>query len=241
MVKFINSELVGRKIRWEDDISELGNSTYKLTERAIRSGKSEEALKLLEYSHTEAVNLHDAVIEFAAAELSFIADNLGEAYLEKLWRHVGEKVMASLFTKLEPWSPEEMVALWAELQRAHSAGPDRLGEFSVVEEADRFVLSFAPCGSGGRLRKMGKAGGLTSKSYPWSWGKAGVPYYCSHCCVFFELMPVETLGYPIRIHENVDRPEMPCVQIVYKAPELVPEHYFTRIGAKRDPSRFPSK
>ena len=146
-----------------------------------------------------------------------------------------------MFTKLEPWSPEEMVALWAELQRAHCAGPDRLGEFSVVEETDRFILTFDPCGSGGRLRKMGKAGGLTSKNYPWSWGRAGVPYYCSHCCVFFELMPIETLGYPIRIHENVDRPEMPCVQIVYKAPELVPEHYFARIGAKRDPSRFLSK
>jgi hypothetical protein len=238
MAKFINSKLLGRKIRWDDDVSELGKSTYKLTEQLIKSGKAEEALELLEYEQAEWINLHDAIIEFAAAELTFVVENFGEAHIDKLWRHVGKRTVEFLFANLDSQTPEEMVALYTELQRAHGAGSERLGEFSVVEGPDRFVMSFDPCGSGGRLRKMGKAGGLTVKSYPWSWSKTGVPYYCAHCCLFFELMPAETLGYPIRIHENVDSPDKPCVQIVYKDPALIPEHYFTRIGVERDPSRF---
>ena len=240
MTKLITSSSLGRKIRWEDKISDLGKSTHKLAEQAILRGDTKEALELMEFAHKEWIGMNDAMTEFAASELSFIVDNLGEEILEKLWRHVGGKVLATMFSRVESTTPEEKVALYAELQRAHGAGAQRWGELGVTEEPERFVMSIDPCGSGGRLRRMGKDG-LTSKAYRWSWGKVGVPYYCTHCCVFWELAPTEVLGYPIRIHENVDRPELPCVQFVYKDPKKIPDSYFNRIGAKKDLSLFSKK
>ena len=50
---------------------------------------------------------------------------------------------------------------------------------TVIEEAERFVITHDPCGSGGKLRRKGQFG-VTKHAYQWSWGKAGVPYYCTH-------------------------------------------------------------
>jgi hypothetical protein len=111
-------------------------------------------------------------------------------------------------------------------------------------------MGFNPCGSGGRMRRIGEVDktpprtgkvfnlGVTKKAYPWSWGKVGVPYYCIHCCVFHEILPIEWRGYPIKITEYSDDPMAPCYWYFYKDPALIPDHYFTRIGKKKDPSKF---
>jgi hypothetical protein len=49
---------------------------------------------------------------------------------------------------------------------------------------------------------------------------------------------IELRGYPVRITLVGDKPEDPCVHLFYKKPELIPEEYFTRIGMKKDPSKF---
>jgi hypothetical protein len=72
--------------------------------------------------------------------------------------------------------------------------------------------------------------GTTKKPYPWSWNKSGIPYYCCHCCVYFEIIPIELVGYPIRVHEISDDPYAPCIHYYYKKPELIPEKYYKRIG-----------
>ena len=75
--------------------------------------------------------------------------------------------------------------------------------------------------------------GKTSKPYFWSWSKAGVPYYCTHCCIWHEIMPIETQGYPLKVTEYSDDPNEPCKWYFYKRPELIPEEYFVRIGKKK--------
>jgi hypothetical protein len=51
-------------------------------------------------------------------------------------------------------------------------------------------------------------------------------------------MAIEAQGYPVKITEYSDDPNAPCVWLFYKKPELIPEHYFTRIGMKKDPKKF---
>ena len=81
--------------------------------------------------------------------------------------------------------------------------------------------------------------GKTSKPYPWSWGKANVPYYCTHCCLWHEVMSTEVRGYPLRITESpLDDYQQPCRSYFYKDPESIPQKYFERIGFKKDPSKF---
>ncbi len=108
-------------------------------------------------------------------------------------------------------------------------------------------MVFDPCGSGGRMRRTGEIDkipprdgppfnlGRTKKAWPWSWSKAGVPYYCVHCCIWSEIIPTELNGYPTRVTLWNEDPEKPCRWAFYKKPDLIPEEYFTRIGMKRDP------
>jgi hypothetical protein len=143
-----------------------------------------------------------------------------------------------------------LVYKYAEFARFHRSGPGEVGNVEIAEEEDRYVFSTDPCGSGGRMRRVGEIDGspprtnqpynlgVTTKAYPWSWGKAGVPYYCVHCCVWSEIITIENKGYSIRITEYNEDPQGPCKRYFYKKPELIPEEYFTRVGKIKDPSKF---
>ncbi len=125
--------------------------------------------------------------------------------------------------------------------RAHRSGPGELGEIEILEESDRYVISFNPCGSGGRMRRGGgidstpsRLGppfnfGVTGKPYPWSWEKKGFLNYCLHCCIWSELLPIEWIGYPIRITDYNPNHEKPCRFLFYKFSDLIPEFYYERI------------
>jgi len=69
-------------------------------------------------------------------------------------------------------------------------------------------------------------------AYPWSWGRKGVPYYCCHCYLMHDIIPIEIRGSPCEslIRENG---KDPCIYYYYKKPELIPEEFFTRIGVKK--------
>ena len=139
-------------------------------------------------------------------------------------------------------SPSERLQYHAEMERADYSGPEGKA-FDVWEEPDRYVMELNPCGSCGKLRRAEAAGtgpslGKTSKAYPWSWGKANVPYYCVHNCLWWEVMSIEDVGYPVKIYEWAEDPGEPCRAFIYKDPLKIPEEYLTRVGKKRDPSKI---
>jgi hypothetical protein len=111
-------------------------------------------------------------------------------------------------------------------------------------------MEFNPCATGGRMRRAienerkstGNSElsetGKTKKPYTWSWGKKGVFYYCIHCCLWHEILPIEWRGYPIKIAEYSEDPMAPCYFYFYKDPKLIPDYYFTRVGKKKNPLLF---
>lgn len=219
MVRLEKSKALQRKIR-QDDVKEMAKPTWDLVRDAIKSGKVNEALEFISYGCTENKAMHDSAVSFAEMALTQLA-RFGEEELDKLFRdRYGPQVQAWIST-----TPGVMESLYrcVEYQRGH------FGEFTVTEEPDRYVAKYDPCGSGGRLRRT-RGVGTTKKAYPWSWSKAGVPYYCTHCCLMMEIIPIELRGYPIRINIPGDKPEDPCIHLFYKKPELIPEEYFTRVG-----------
>ena len=234
MAKFGISETLQRETR-KDDIAQIGISTWTLAKGALKANDIEQAEKLMDQGIFELRQTHDVVVRTTAEWLDYIAKNLGEEHVAKVWgcSLPGPDGMK----KLAAAAAQERIYQFTEVFRGHSGGPANLGDLTVVEEADRFVMTHNPCGSGGRVRRTGLYG-VTKRAYPWSWGKAGVHYYCVHCCLFWEITATNVCGFPLRIHENVDRPQEPCVQYVYKRPELIPERYFTRLGLKRNPTQF---
>ena len=228
MFRLEKSEALQRKIR-QDDPTDLGIPTPTLARQAIQAGKVDEALELIDYNYTEGIILHDGMISFLEETFNYLATNFGEEEVEKVLRHRYEPRMADWLSTAS--SVREVLQRCAEFQRSHYSN------ITIVEEPDRYVTTCDPCGSGGRLRRT-RSVEVTKKAYPWSWSKSGVPYYCTHCSIMWEIVPIELRGYPIRITLPGDRPEDPCIHLFYKKPELIPEDYFTRVGMKKDVSQF---
>lgn len=236
MVKLEMSPHLGRKIRREG-WKELGMPSWTAAEQLIRDGKIKEGLELFEYARFSTNARRNNLCRLFDTALKYIGDNMGDEHIERFWMNL-EKELPNFRRNLTAGTVEEAVQIDADIQHGHHCGPTGLGDLTIVEEPDRYVVTLDPCGSGGRVIRDG-IGGVTKKAYPWSWGKAGVPYHCCHCAVLWEITPIEERGYPLKIHENVGKVNEPCIHLYYKSPELIPEHYFTRVGKKRDPSRFP--
>ncbi|MBM3789216.1 MAG: hypothetical protein FJW35_02575 [Acidobacteria bacterium] len=245
-----HSRKLGRKIIRAEKLSGHGVNTYSKLKTLIREGRSEEALAMVDYLHIEGKGLHDLYCDWTYADLDYVAGKYGEEEVYHILRYAKQVLSKVFYGRVPQLTVEETVVFFAEAMRAHRTGPKELGDFVLREEPDRYVMEFDPCGSGGRMRRVGEVDqtpprtgpplnlGRTQQAYPWTWGKSGVPYYCIHCCVWHEIMAIEAQGYPTKITEYSDDPAVPCVWLFYKKPELIPEEYFTRIGMRKDPSRF---
>ncbi len=237
-------------MRVEDDLKELGENTLDKLKEAIERGDREQALALADYLFLEGKGVHDGPGDVIYAMLDWIARNQGEEGIPEALRFARQILAHGQFALAANLTQADFLKLYAEYMRGHRSGPGELGDIEIWEEDDRWVLSFDPCGSGGRMARGPQDGsgsrteppfnlGKTSSPQPWAWGKVGVPYYCAHCCVWNEIMGIEANGYPSRITEYpADDPSKPCRWYFYKDPNLIPEEYFQRVGFKKDPSRF---
>ncbi|MCA9790610.1 MAG: hypothetical protein KC910_02395 [Candidatus Eremiobacteraeota bacterium] len=190
-----------------------------------------------------AAALHDRLFEFCWAYASAVLAELGQARAEQA---LSETLRSCSFYE-GAWAggmildTGEMAAVLAEHLRAHFSGPDRAGQATVREEEDFFLIELAPCGSGQAMR-AGEAGrrpefGAFPEASPMTWGRTDVPVYCAHCAVN-ELESVHRLGYPRWVTEFDPDASRPCAWKLYKDPARIPQEYFDRLGARRDPSRF---
>lgn len=168
-------------------------------------------------------------------------------------REHGEEAMADLLrdsvsgpmvrgrtahAQLAGMSGRDIVLMTAETMRSHFSGVGARGQVEVAEEDDRYVLSFDPCGSAGRARRLteGSDSLLASPSahvegaHDWTWGDKGVCPYCAHCSFANEILPMETIGRPKRIALYPTNVSEPCRWIVYKDPADIPAEYYERVG-----------
>ena len=257
------SERLGRSIR-KDEPEQLGVPTFTLIEEAIREGRVEDALALVDYWYEgECTPSHYFFFDWMYANQTFAAANFGEEHIEGMYRfetglrpehktesHPGPRTIEGFPAELlRVDRGEELAKRQMEMMRSHYLPPG--GRIWAEEEEDRYVLNFDPCNSGGRMMRSGMTGppwsfGVTQKPHRWTWNRAGVPYYCAHCVLGRGIMAVEARGFPVRVHEppghpfhpDADHPNHPCRMLFYKRPELIPQEYWEAMGEKKDPSKF---
>lgn len=223
MIKLKELKVLGREIR-QDDISDLAIPTLVLIREAIRAGRKEEALSLVEYEFGLDKTQNDNFADFMQRVLTHLS-RFGEDEVMKALRD-------RCLPKVKDWLATtpgvvESLQRCTEIQRHHQ------GNLTVTEEPEKYVVKCDPCGSGGRLRRTQKDIAVMKRSYPWSWNQAGIPYYCIHCSLQWEILPIELRGYPIRINLIGAKPEDPCVHLFYKNPDNIPPEYYSRIGKSK--------
>jgi hypothetical protein len=227
------------------DAVEIGRADAEL---ALEGGDRAGFQSALEARRDAALTVHDAQADWAWGLLSSLRDGLGEERMDDVFRVTQGRWVSERYAALGEMTPQESLELTIEGMRGHFTGPARAGRVEVSEHDDRWILSFDPCGSGGRMRRSDPARGqtprteapfsfaVTHEAHDWSWGRKGVCLYCAHCAVVNEIIPIESLGTPMRMTENPESPDDKCRWTIYKSADAVPDWVYERVG-KQPPAR----
>ncbi|MFI5428881.1 hypothetical protein [Aeromicrobium sp. UC242_57] len=217
-------------------------------ETAARTRSVTAAAGVLESARTTWLAAHDPATDCLAGLLALASQHLGEASVGDLWdamlSHYYDGIAAKYDPETRPW-PDSLDQLGMDIfeaVRGHLSGPDRDGRFSISEDENRWVLQFAPCGSGGRTYPGAEAADrdpdeFTSDEHDWAWQTKGVCLYCVHCCQLQQRAPIERIGIPLRVIEppvraSSDHPgKAVCTWSIYKDVSKIPAHAWTDVGA----------
>jgi len=231
--------------RWENRRAEIV--------AAMERGRSSDVRQLLDEQLREELLVHDLHGDWNWALFSLICRTWGEAVLGDVLRVTQAPWLDPRYARTGQMSPEEALQQAVEGMRGHFAGPGRTGAVTVTDEPQRYVMSFDPCGSGGRMRRGDATWGKASRTeppynfvniqgaYPWTWNQKGVCAYCAHCAVALEIVPIERLGYPLRVVEYPTDPNSVCRWIIYKDRKWIPPEAYTAVGQAppREPGQPP--
>lgn len=207
---------------------------------------------------------HDRDVDHTYGLMSAIVELLGESAIGAMWDKVIMPLFIWRYEKFDidkyPWSDslDTLMLVACEAMRGHLVGPERTGDFELIETDDRFILRFDPCGSGGRTIRGDLIEGtpprmqepygwsVSTEPHPWNHYQTGVCHYCTHCITLMEEVPIDRFGYPVRVidpprygHHDEEGAPMKCQWQMFKDPTAVPEEYYARTGRTK-PTEFGS-
>jgi hypothetical protein len=184
---------------------------------AIKSGKTEEALRHVDELYEMFRGMHDGFINTISLMHGKLAEAKGEEWLEGFTRDRLSR-WRSIFGTMKTMLPEERVKMICDIHRP------MYSEFHVEEDDEEFVVVITGCNNGGRLIRDGIAkqqNAVTKEAYPWCFNKIGVPYYCIHAAIFNEIFKELGLNIEIQWGKQYDEQgkqiDEPCKYVIYKS------------------------
>jgi hypothetical protein len=247
--------------QWDRFLSEMQAFTA-----ATYREQTEDAKAKLALAKETWRQCHDRDVDHVYGLMSLVKEQLGDPAIREMYDDVLLPLFAWRYEKFDidkhPWDQalETLMLVACEAMRGHLVGPERTGDFELIETEDRYILKFDPCGSGQRTIRGDWIEGtpprmeppynwtVTTEPAPWTHGEKGVCLYCVHCIVLMEEMPIDRFGYPVRVidpplYPDTDRDPMVrqrCQWTMFKDPTKVPEEFYTRVGRVK-PAAFGSK
>jgi hypothetical protein len=224
---------------WET--AQLGLAPRDRCLEALKNGQRDEAIQWLDRMRLEFKNPHEILVAWVQDLLSYCAATWGEESVLDTILHTHQSIWGDRYAAWDQMTPWEKVALTVEGMRGgHFSGARRRGDVIVREEADRFVIAFDPCGSGGVLRRgdpeTGRGPypitehGTNQTPHLWTWQKTGVHWYCSHCAIAMEWLPGRKRGHPLRPLDHTLDHNAPCIWYVYKDEKQTRNYHYPRTG-----------
>lgn len=193
---------------------------------AIEAGETENILSRANALHQDALLRHDRGMSRVSALLSFIGRSAGVEGLDDALR----EAMAS--DMIGNASFRERAESLMHFTRVH------LQTFDLVEDEEKLTFICPICPSGGRMIADGhyeapRSDYIVPGPHPLTYGRDEIPVYCCHEPIM-ETTSFEGTGVPMFIVDPA--PELgkgPCKTYLYKNPEAIPEHFFTRLGLEK--------
>ena len=239
-------------------------TAVEATVKAIHQHDAGQTLALLDEAKETWRRCHDRDVDHTYGLMSEIVARFGESSIGAMW----EKVLVPLFSwRYEKFDIDKntwdaalhtLMLVACEAMRGHLVGPERTGDFELIETDDRYILRFDPCGSGGRTIRGDTIEGTPARMEPpynwtvsqephtWNHGQTGICHYCTHCIALMEELPIDRFGYPVRVIDpprygarDADGNLEKCQWQMFKDPTQVPAEYYERVGRTK-PTAFGS-
>lgn len=211
--------------------------------------------------------ISDRDVDWCCGVLNEVVVRYGEETVPEIWERILLPLFSWRYDKFDTdranWTEEilpNLLYVALEAMRSYLSTPERDGApIELIEEDDRWIARFDPCGSGGRSMRGEPLENHPSRmeepfnfrmidgAYDWTDGKAGMCVYCNHCQVLMEHLPMDRFGYPLRVVEppvyppgdRVSGRSTKCQWTMYKDPTAAPDEVYERCGRKK-PSEFGS-
>ena len=206
--------------------------TWERAKAAIRAGDADEAIRLIDRTVEQWRSLQDYSINWVTSLLTFIANEQGEAAVERALRVFGDEFLPG--QRNPEWDALPAETRARAITRAMLAN---FGTVDVTEDDEKITLAFR-CGTGGRLIDEGRydtEGGpyaTLRERAPRTFMRDALPVYCAHCSVNNEMQAVELGRPPATVEHPPEAPGQPCVHHIYKDTAAVPPEIYARIGIR---------
>jgi len=218
----------------DQELEDMGKRTNELIVNAIDEGDPGKAKKLVRRMYNELIAMHDIEVTMVTATLSFIGRRFGDEVLhEALHDMLASWVRQAAREYVKVEDPRARAKMFAYGLKGHGVA------VRIEEDAEKFIFSMEPCGSGGKLVRDGSYDGPPRDFYRvktpqlMTYGKPDYPAYCAHC-IFHEIVGMEETGIPLFLMDPSDRPgEEPCRMLLYKDPKAIPAEYYERAGLQK--------
>jgi len=185
--------------------------------RAIKEGKTEEALKQLDVVNEQFRRMHDFLINWVSACYGKLAEAYGEEWLVSFNRKFFFEEYDSRFKPFKDMTPQERLKAMLDGFRSN------YHEFEVEEDDEKYIVKITGCSNGGRLLRDSIAkrqNAVTREAHPWSFGRIGFPYYCIHANHFMEIWDKYGIKMKIAWGKQYDdqgnKIDEPCIYYIYK-------------------------
>ncbi len=219
------------------EITKMQTPLWEQAQAAIDAGELDRAKDLIDRAVVQWAGLKDYSINWISSLLTFIADELGEAAVERALRTTGDAFVRPRRDTGTAWSDVPAAQRAKVIARSMLAN---MGDVEVSEDDEKITLSFR-CGSGGKLIDDGRYEGdhaYTTLREPGgrTFMRDELWVYCAHCSVNNEMQPVEWGDTATSIEFPPENAGEPCIHHIYKDTESIPDDAYLRIGL-RPPSR----
>lgn len=235
----------------DEELDELATPLSIHIERAVEGRDRARFDWIVAQMNMERLAIYDAYLQWIAVLQSFIVENAGEDRHDDALRQMGEHSFKEFVLAFQNLGFREHVDAVARRLRAGGS------TFTVEDMGDRIRFRLDPWGGAVRqwrrpaawqaseprqrvgdryvypsygaydaptnLAKLGAARALTR-------GRSNLPCYFSVEVLFFEILPIELLGYPIGVLGLPDGPDGEGFIDIYKDKAAIPESAYSSVG-----------
>ena len=222
----------GGRIFTDEELINMGRRNVDVITEAIDAGELDRAKDLAQRMHRECLAMHDGLISWITALLSFVGHGQGDEAVYQALKESCNSWLGPLSDAFAHADPGHRAVMLAKMLRGH------MMPIRIEEDDEKFTFIMEPCGSGGRMVIEGKfqpPHGFFNieRAQPMTCGQSCFPVYCAHGPVI-SVLGIESSGAPLFYEEPSDNVgQEPCKIYLYKNPAATPAQLYAKVGMKK--------